>query len=128
MALLLAAALLPAAAAAQPGAGAAAVDAQRELVRSAVAPECDAATSGEEIVVCGRREEEANRRYRLAPMEGSAGAVESQAGGEQLAAMRAGSSRCSTVGRDQQCGGGLPLLAVAATLVRGIRALRARRD
>lgn len=123
----LAAALSAAPAAAQPDPAARALEMQREIVRSAVSPECGEA-DGEEIVVCGRAgEDEEARRYRIEPTPPSA-SIHDRSGGAQRHAMAANDQRCTPIGRDQRCSGGLNILAVAGAIVRGIQAVRARRD
>ena len=127
MALLAGAALAASPAHAQPPAlGADAVEAQRGDVRAVAVPDCPEPTA-EEIVVCGRREEEEARRFRVAPTPYAPGLAD-RAGGAQLEAMEAGDTRCSTVGLNQNCGGGLDVIGVGMTIIRGIRAIRARRD
>ena len=94
-------------------------------LRMAVRPGCPPSSAEDEIVVCGSREEET--RYRVAPSPRAPGAA-GRASGDQLAALAAGDSRCSTVGRNQQCNGGLDVLAIALTIVRAIAQARANRD
>ena len=98
----------------------------RAQLRDAVARGCPPGTPDSDVVVCGRRE--GMSRYRLplpsAPVPGS----REQAGGEQLAAMAAGSERCSAVGRDQQCGGGFDIIGIGFAVVRGIAQALANRD
>lgn len=119
--------LLPAAAAAQPAPSDEAIALQREIVRSAIrAPECDRG-SADEIVVCGRspeQEAEEARRYRVAPTPHEA----ERAGGSQRDAMAASDQRCTPVGRDQRCSGGLDLIGIGFAIVRTVQAIRARRD
>ena len=121
------AALAAAPAAAQPDPAAGAAAAQREEVREAIFG-CGE-TNPEEIVVCGRRdrEEAESQRYRVPPGAAYSGPRDS-AGGSQRHAMGAGDDPCSPVGTNQRCGGGLDVMGVGAAIVRGIRAVRARRD
>jgi hypothetical protein len=103
------------------------VEAQRETIRAAVSDDCGEAEA-EEILVCGRRAEEARtRRYRVAPSAPYSGPRDS-AGGAQLNAMEANTDLCSPVGTIQRCGGGLDVLSVVFGAVRIVQALRARRD
>jgi len=103
------------------------VEAQREVVRAAVSDECGG-TDEEEIVVCGRRAEEARtRRYRVEPSAAYSGPRDT-AGGAQRHAMAANDDPCSPVGTIQRCGGGLDVPSVVFGAVRIVRALRARRD
>ncbi|HEX8642541.1 MAG TPA: hypothetical protein VF702_01355 [Allosphingosinicella sp.] len=123
----LAGALLAAPAAAQPDPVAGALDAQREIVRSAASPDCGS-DDAEEIVVCGRsEEEEQSRLYRVPPTPYTQTAAD-RSGGAQRDAMRLGSERCSTVGRAQSCGGTIPILEAIGLVVRAVQAVRARRD
>ena len=81
----------------------------------------------EEVIVCGRRP--GYQRYRV-PMSGpdvSRGTRERVADA-QLSAMEAGGTGCSAVGRDQMCGGGLDIIAIGFTIVRGIAQALANRD
>lgn len=98
----------------------------RAQVRDVVARRCPEGALDDEIVVCGRREGPSPYRLPLptVPVPGST----ERAGGAQLAAMDAGSTRCSTVGRAQQCGGGLDLIGIGFTIVRGIAQALANRD
>ena len=128
IALAASAALVGAPAAAQADPVETVLDAQRQVVRAAAAPACSGA-SEDEIVVCGRREEEEQaRRFRVEPTEPDSGDAENRAAGAQLAAVRLGSERCTPVGRAQSCGGTIPILQAIGLIVRGIQAVRARRD
>ena len=81
-------------------------------------------SEGDEIVVCGSRDDE---RYRVPPSQRVAGAA-SRAGGEQLEALAANPGACSTVGPHVRCAGGLDVLGIAFTIVRAIARARANRD
>ncbi len=99
---------------------------QQAQVRGVVERRCPAAAGGEDIVVCGRQER--IQRYRVPlPVQGNAG-PHARAGGEQLAAMDGGDDRCSTVGRDQQCGGGLDMIGIGFTIARAVVQALANRD
>jgi hypothetical protein len=134
LALAGAATIWTAAASAQPGEPPTIVTAEeaiamnRAQLRDLVARRCPPGTERDgEVVVCGRRE--GYPRYRLAdPDTRPAPGTGERAGGEQLAAMAAGSERCSTVGRDQQCGGGLDIFGIGFAIVRGIAQALANRD
>ena len=85
--------------------------------------DCPQAADPDEIVVCARRE-----RYRIGPSErpiGSRTPGETLRGSEALAL---GSERCSTVGRNQSCSGGLPLIPIALFAIdaagKALRALK----
>jgi hypothetical protein len=102
------------------------VAAQQEIVRKVVADDCGGSDEVE-IVVCGRRAEEARtRRYRVSPSDYSG--PRDTAGGAQLHAMEANTDLCSPVGTMQRCSGGVDVLAVLFGAVRIVQALRARRD
>lgn len=120
IALLLAAAAAPAAAAAQsappPATAEEAIAAGQAIVRQTLRPGC--AEGDEEIVVCGRRDDDQKHRLPLR-VEPTPRAADS-AGGEQLAAIRTDTSRCTTVGQNQQCGGGLPVIPIALWLLESV--------
>jgi hypothetical protein len=98
----------------------------RRQVSEMVAQACPSGTTDSDVVVCGRRA--GVSRYRLPlPVAPTPGTGE-RAGGEQLAAMEAGGTRCSAVGRDQQCGGGLDIFGIGFAVVRGIAQALANRD
>ena len=99
----------------------------RLRVRAVLDTECPPGQLDDDVVVCGRRP--GFQRYRV-PMAGpdeSPGTRE-RAGDAQLTAMEAGSTRCSAVGRDQQCGGGLDIFAIGFAIVHGIAQALANRD
>lgn len=121
-ALALIAALAPGPAAAQLPAGG---DAPPSFsVSDLVRRECPA--GAEEITVCGRRERP--ERYRLPlPVERSP-SPRDQAGGEQREALAIDTSRCTTVGRDQDCGS-IDFLGMGIMIIREvIRGIERRRD
>jgi len=98
----------------------------RRQVTEMVAQACPPGATDNDVVVCGRRA--ARSPYRLplpsAPVPGTG----ERAGGEQLAAMDAGSTRCSAVGRDQQCGGGFDIFGIGFAIARGVAQALANRD
>jgi len=98
----------------------------RTQVRDLVASGCPPGTLDSDVVVCGRRG--GVSRYRLPLPTPVVPGTGEQAGGEQLAAMDAGSARCSAVGRDQQCGGGFDIFAIGFVIVRGLVQALANRD
>lgn len=117
-------ALIALALAAGPGPAAAQPPSVDEAVRDLVRRQC--APSGDEITVCGRRERA--ERYRLPFPAAPAPSVHDQAGGEQRAALAIDTSRCTTVGRDQDCGH-VDFLGMGIRIVREIvEGLERRRD
>lgn len=99
----------------------------RTRMRDFVETDCPPDRFGEEVIVCGRRP--GIQRYRV-PMSAPnvSPGRHNRAGGEQLAAMDAGGTRCSAVGRDHGCGGGLDVFAIGFAIVRGIGQALANRD
>ena len=119
LALLAALAAVPAAGQLPPAGDDAPFFSVRELVRR----ECQV---GDEIIVCGRREP--TQRYRLPLRVPATPSMHDQAGGEQRAALAIDTSRCTTVGRDQNCGG-IDFLGMGIMIVREVIAgLERRRD
>jgi hypothetical protein len=99
----------------------------RARLRNVVGTACTQGLLDSEVVVCGRRE--GIQRYRVPAADPVAGAaMRSRPGDAQLYAMEANDQRCSPVGRDQQCGGGLDLIGIGFTIVRGIARALANRD
>lgn len=98
----------------------------RVRIRDFVQVECPPGQV-EEVIVCGRRP--GFQRYRV-PMSGpdTSPGTRQRAADAQLYAMEAGSTRCSAVGRDQECGGGLDIIAIGFTIARGIVQALANRD
>lgn len=103
-----------------------AISMSRRQVSDIVARGCPPGTADSDVVVCGRRARVSPYRLPL-PADPVPGTGE-VAGGAQLAAMEAGSTRCSAVGRDQQCGGGLDMIGIGFAIVRGIAQALANRD
>ena len=99
----------------------------RVRMRDVVNTECPPGQLDEDVVVCGRRQ--GFQRYRV-PMAGAdtSEGTRERAADAQLYAMEAGSTRCSAVGRDQECGGGLDIIAIGFTIVRGIAQALMNRD
>jgi hypothetical protein len=99
----------------------------RARVRNLLDTDCPPGQLDDEVIVCGRRP--GIQRYRV-PMaeQAAAGGIPARAGDAQLYAMEANSQRCSAVGRDQMCGGGLDLIGIGATIVRGIAQALTNRD
>ncbi|MEA3012497.1 MAG: hypothetical protein QOD42_1042 [Sphingomonadales bacterium] len=103
-----------------------AVAMSRRQVSDMVARACPPGAEDSDVVVCGRRAAQSPYRLPL-PVAPTPGTGE-RAGGEQLAAMEAGSTRCSAVGRDQQCGGGFDVIGIGFAIVRGIAQALINRD
>jgi hypothetical protein len=98
----------------------------RASVREIMDTECPPGLS-DEVVVCGRRR--SFQRYRVPmadPVFGRGTGV--RAGDAQLHAMEANNQSCSPVGRDNGCGGGIDLIGIGFTIVRGIAQALANRD
>jgi hypothetical protein len=93
-----------------------ALAAGQAIVRETVRPDCS--RGGEEIVVCGRRDESDRHRLPLRVEPGPRAA--DRAGGEQMAAVQVDTSRCTAVGQNQQCGGGLPVIPIAMWLLQNV--------
>lgn len=108
-----------------PTAAEGAIVAQRAMVTGAVSPRCPDGSEEGAIVVCARRDD--NRHRLPLPIEAASGPGD-RAGGEQMTALEAGQERCTTVGPNQQCSGGLPVFAVIAKLIEGMRNLSERGD
>ena len=104
-----------------------AVAMDRARLRTVIDAECPTGQLDEEIVVCGRRP--GFQRYRV-PMAGAdtSEGTRARAADAQLYAMDAGSTRCSAVGRDQECGGGLDIIAIGFAVVRGVAQALMNRD
>jgi hypothetical protein len=116
IAILLLAAAAPASATAAPATAEEAISAVEALVRQTVRPGC--AKGDEEIVVCGRRDED--ERHRLPLRVEPAPRAADSAGGEQMAAVRVDTSRCTAVGQNPQCSGGLPVIPIALWLLQSV--------
>jgi len=89
---------------------------QQSSLRSSLGLDCDR-TSGE-IVVCGRTGPDPNRLPL--PVQPEPGA---RRGGEPVdptETLALSAEKCTTVGRDQQCSGGLPILGIALYIVQTV--------
>jgi hypothetical protein len=92
-------------------------EAAMERYRTFIAPvsvlNCPKAASPDEIVVCGRTEERDPNRLPLPPGPVPGRIVK----GEAISAVEAMGTRetCSTVGPNQNCGGGLPVIPILMT-------------
>ena len=109
-------ALSAAPAAAQPVTAEQAVNNYRDAFRSLKELDCPKGADPEEVVVCGRRDrpDPARLPLRTAPEPGR------RIQGEAVSTVAAAGKRetCSTVGPNPQCGGGLPILGIAATVAK----------
>jgi hypothetical protein len=101
------------------------VERQRAELRQALRLDCPQSGNDSEVIVCAIREPD--RRERLTPILPPRGAAD-RAGGEQRAAMAAGSETCTTVGRDQRCNGGLDMIGIGFAVARAIGQALANRD
>jgi hypothetical protein len=122
--------LLALAAAAQPRLDPeAAIAAQRAELREALRLDCPPEELREnEALVCGRP----RQSYRVTPLDGERRPdptdPDSRAGGRQLDAMAAGGTACTTVGREQNCGG-FDMLGAGIMVIREIiRGIERRQD
>jgi hypothetical protein len=95
---------------------------QRSSLRSSLGLDCD--RGGGDIVVCGRPGPDPNRLpLPVEPEPGARIAGEASLPGDSLALTK---QRCTTVGPDQQCSGGLPILGIAIWIVQ--TAIKAAKD
>ena len=94
-------------------------------LRTDIRPGCPGASSEDEIVICGPHDED--ERFRVPPSERRSGPAD-RAGGEQLAALAEGPGRCSPIGPNVQCAGGVDVLAIVFGIARAIARARANRD
>ena len=98
----------------------------RARVHEILDTECPPGLS-DEVVVCGRRR--AFQRYRVPMADTVLGrGTGVRAADAQLHAMEANNQRCSPVGRDNGCGGGIDLIGIGFTIIRGIAQALANRD
>jgi len=116
MAMAAAASLIAAPLAAAPPATAEdALARQQASLRASLALDCDREGGGGDIIVCGRQGPDPDRLpLPVEPEPGARHAGEPPAPSEALAL---GAERCTTVGPNQQCSGGLPILPLAIWLV-----------
>ena len=112
-----------AAAAAEPVTAEQAIERYRQTFEPVAEIDCPKPKSPDEIIVCGRTG--APEPYRLPlPAEPLPG---DRVFGEPVTAVAAMGSRetCSTVGPNQNCGGGLPIIPIVATLLKvAVKAIR----
>jgi hypothetical protein len=104
---------MPPARAAPPASADEALARQQSSLRSGLGLHCDREAG--EIVVCGRQGPDPNRLPL--PVEPEPGARRSGEPADPGEALALSAEKCTTVGPNQQCGGGLPILPVAIWLV-----------
>ena len=115
-AVLLLTALAAPAGAAEPLTAESALANYRQMIVPVDEVDCPRSSGPDEIIVCGRPGEA--DRYRLpVPVQRLPGEI---VHGEAVSPVAVASTRerCSTVGPNQQCGGGLPILGIAMTIAR----------
>jgi len=112
MAVPLPIALAAPASAAEPLTAEAALGYYRETLLSSAGLDCSRVRDSDEVVVCGRSRRPDPNRPPL-PVEPPPGET---IRGEPISAVAAAGTRetCSTVGPNQNCGGGLPIMAMVA--------------
>jgi hypothetical protein len=89
---------------------------QQSALRSGLGLDCDRDSA--EIVVCGRQGPDPNRLpLPVQPEPGARGSGEPVDPSETLALS---AEKCTTVGRNQQCSGGLPILGIALFIVQTV--------
>jgi hypothetical protein len=97
---------------------------QQAGLRATIGLDCDRFRDSGDIVVCGRQGPDPNRLPLPVPPEpGARTAGEPPAPAEALAL---GAEKCTTVGPNQQCSGGLPIIPIAIWLVQ--TAVKVARD
>jgi hypothetical protein len=105
--------LVAPAGAAEPVTAEMAMERYRETFEPIAAVDCPKSSTADEIIVCGRPDAPDPDRLPLpvAPVPGQ------RIQGEPVSAVVAMGKRetCSTVGPNQNCGGGLPLIPIAVT-------------
>ena len=89
---------------------------QQSSLRSGLGLDCDRGAA--EIVVCGRQGPDPNRLpLPVAPEPGARRSGEPVDPSETLALS---AEKCTAVGRDQQCSGGIPILGIALMIVQTV--------
>ena len=101
------------------------VAARQAELRETMRLDCPPAADEEEIVVCGARE--TDRSYRIDPAFRTAPGSE-RAGQAQRDALAIDSSRCTTVGPNQQCTRGLDVIGIGFMVARAVVQAIANQD
>ena len=102
--------------AAPTGAAEQALARQQQSLRTSLGLDCDRGRSAEDIVVCGRQGPDPNRLpLPVQPEPGARNAGEPPVPADALALS---AEKCTTVGPNQQCSGGLPILPIALWLAK----------
>jgi hypothetical protein len=125
LALLLIAVLAAPAAAAEPLTAEGAMAGYRKMIEPVEEVACPKARDPDEIIVCGRPGAKDPNRLPI-PIQRMPGEI---VHGEGVSPVAVASTRerCTTVGPNQNCGGGLPILGIAMTLVKvAVKAIQPR--
>jgi hypothetical protein len=88
---------------------------QQESLRDSLGLDCDRRSGARDIIVCGRQGRDPNRFPLPVPPE--PGARHSGEAPDAADALALGAEKCTTVGPNQQCGGGMPLIPIAIWLI-----------
>ena len=88
---------------------------QRSDLQRSLGLDCDRGRGGGDIVVCGRQGPDPNRLPL--PVEPEPGARRSGEPAAPAEALALGAEKCTTVGPNPQCSGGLPLIPIAIWLI-----------
>lgn len=89
---------------------------QQSSLRSGLGLDCDRDSA--EIVICGRRGPDPDRLPLPVPPE--PGARNSGGPADPSEALALSAEKCTTVGRNQQCSGGIPILGIALYIVQTV--------
>lgn len=89
---------------------------QQSGLQKSLGLDCD--RGGDEIIVCGRHGPDPNRLPLPVPPE--PGARHSGEPPDPSEALALSAEKCTPVGRNQQCSGGLPILGIAVMIVQTV--------
>ena len=81
-----------------------------------------------EVVVCGRRAGLSRYRAAVAETRPTPGHAASARAASRSPRWTPAATRCSAVGRDQQCGGGFDVIGIGFAIARGIAQALLNRD